>query len=323
MPVLHINDQQYPLKAGSNRLGAPDVAEIPVAAGLGVQAIVEVEEGKEAVVRRAASDAAIRVNGVALGAEPTPLLHGDRLEIAGIELRYADDRKGGATQFVSADDVETMAAKRAGAVATSGTGGRLVSLVDGKEYTVPLTGLVIGREVGADVVVPLAEVSRRHAEIVPTSDGYRLTDLSTNGVLVNGARVEQSRVLNRSDIIRVGSEEFRFYADVARSGMAPTPAPAAAPLPSQSPPPQPHAAAQAASAPVRIPSPADTAASPVEASRPEVAPLTAEPQGSVTPPRRAAPRPPQPDARASGVMPRWVLLVIVLAIVVVAYFVMG
>lgn len=329
MPVLHINDQQYPLKAGSNRLGAPDVAEIPVAAGLGVQAIVDVEEGKGAIVRRAASDAAIRVNGVALGAEPTPLLHGDRLEVGGIELRYADDRKGGATQFVAADEVEAMAAKRAGAsVATAGTGGRLVSLVDGKEYAVPATGLVIGREVGADVVVPLAEVSRRHAEIVPTSDGYRLTDLSTNGVLVNGARVEQSRVLNRSDIIRVGSEEFRFYADIVRPGpaapSAPAPPVAAAatlPPPSAASPPWPITQAGEGAA-AFAPAVGQTAAPPAEPSRPEVAPLTAEPQGSVTPPRRAAPRPPQPAAEPRGVMPLWVVLVIVLAIAVVAYFVM-
>ena len=241
MPVLHIHEQQYPLAAGSTRLGAPEAAEIPVAAGIGVQAIVEMQPGQSVTIRRASDSAAVRVNGVVLGAEPTPLLHGDRLEIAGIEIRYADEQKGGATRFVTADSVAEMAARRGG-VATSGTGGRLVSLVDGKEYEVPATGLVIGREVGADVIVPLAEVSRRHAEIVPTADGYRLTDLSTNGVLVNGERVSQSRVLNRSDVIRVGTEEFRFYADVARpvagapiasatADAAPTPSPVAAPAP--------------------------------------------------------------------------------------------
>ena len=36
---------------------------------------------------------------------------------------------------------------------TAASGGRLVSLVDGKEYTVPGGGLVIGRDAACDVVV--------------------------------------------------------------------------------------------------------------------------------------------------------------------------
>ena len=223
MPVLHVNDQQYPLEQGTTRIGAPDAADVPVAAAVGVQAFVDLRDGDAVTIRRASGDSTVRVNGVALGAEPTPLLHGDRIDVAGTEIRFADDQKGGATQFVTAGDVAAMAARRGPAMATTGTGGRLVSLVDGKEYTIPVTGLVIGREVGADVVVPLAEVSRRHAEIVPMGEGYRLTDLSTNGVLVNGERVAQSRLLNRADVIRVGSEEFRFYADVAKPvGAAPS-----------------------------------------------------------------------------------------------------
>jgi hypothetical protein len=45
-----------------------------------------------------------------------------------------------------------------------------------------------------------------------------LRDLSTNGVLVNGTRISGSQLLARADVVRVGSEDFRFYADV------PTPA---------------------------------------------------------------------------------------------------
>ncbi|MBA3889571.1 MAG: FHA domain-containing protein [Gemmatimonadaceae bacterium] len=349
MPVLHINDQQYPLKAGSTRLGAPDVAEVPVAS-VGVQAIVEVDAGRGATIRRAADDASVRVNGVALGVEPTPLLHGDRVEIAGVQIRYADDEKGGATQFVTAGDVAELAARRGGAVATSGTGGRLVSLVDGKEYTVPATGLVIGREVGADVVVPLAEVSRRHAEIVPTSDGYRVTDLSTNGVMVNGERVVQSRVLNRSDVIRVGTEEFRFYADVAKPLAVPAPAPRAEP-PSQPLPPAPGASPAASqvmptpqsTAPEEAPRtsqpaadsapsmrPAAAAGDPAvtasrtagEPPRPSGAPLTAEPPRAAAP-RRPVPRPAEPIPAAGGRLPFWMWLLIVLAIVAAALVVMG
>ena len=94
------------------------------------------------------------------------------------------------------------------------SGGRLVSLVDGKEYSVPSGGVVIGRDAGCDVVVGKNEVSRRHAEIAPTDQGYFVRDMSSNGVFVNGERVRGSQRLARADVIRVGGEEFRFYADM-------------------------------------------------------------------------------------------------------------
>jgi pSer/pThr/pTyr-binding forkhead associated (FHA) protein len=79
---------------------------------------------------------------------------------------------------------------------------------------VPDTGLIIGRDAGCDVVVPRNEVSRRHAELAPTEDGYVVRDTSSNGVYVNGERIQGSHRLARADVIRVGGEEFRFYADV-------------------------------------------------------------------------------------------------------------
>ena len=39
----------------------------------------------------------ILVNGVALGAETAPLLHGDRIEVAGCQLRFSDDHTAGST----------------------------------------------------------------------------------------------------------------------------------------------------------------------------------------------------------------------------------
>src|SRR6185503_14744136 len=70
-------------------------------------------------------------------------------------------------------------------------------------------------------VVAQNEVSRRHAEIVAGEGGYFVHDYSTNGVYVNGARVDKSQLLSRSDVLRIGDEEFRFYADVMLSGAMP------------------------------------------------------------------------------------------------------
>lgn len=226
MPVLQFNDQQFPLQAGTTRVGAGGDADIPLPADpdLGIQAIIDRSGSGPMTIRRAAATASVKVNGVTLGAEPTPLMHGDKVEIGGLEMRFADDAKGGATQFVSAQDIATLAgARRAGAARpTAASGGRLVSLVDGKEYTIATTGVVFGRDASCDVVVAQHEVSRRHAEIGRDDQGYVVRDLSANGVFVNGERVQGSHRLARSDVVRVGSEEFRFYADVLAAG--PTPA---------------------------------------------------------------------------------------------------
>ena len=219
MPVLQLDDQQFPLMTGATRIGFGADADVALPAGgeEGVHAVVATDLGAGFAISRATANAVVRVNGVSLGAEPVPLMHGDRIELAGHELRFADDTKGGATQYVYASEIAEMVGLTRGVATrlTTASGGRLVSLVDGKEYTIPSMGVVFGRDAGADVVVGQDEVSRRHAEIAPDERGYILRDTSANGVFVNGARVQGSHRLARSDVIRIGSEEFRFYADVA------------------------------------------------------------------------------------------------------------
>lgn len=244
MPYLQINDKQVQLRPGETRIGVGGQVEVRLpgpATGAGpLLAIVELGRDNHVAVRRAAADAVVRVNGVLLGAEPTPLLHGDKIEVAGTELYYGDDRKGGSTQFITAANVPDMARLRVAVPprATAVTGGRVISLVDGREYTVG-SGLVFGRDATCNVVIASSEVSRRHAEIVAGNAGYVVTDSSTNGLFVNGERVEGMQILGRADILRIGPEEFRFYADAvplqavqsqpaqagAAKGAAPSPAP--------------------------------------------------------------------------------------------------
>ena len=290
MPVLQFDDQQFPLQAGTTRIGAGAEADValPGDASLGVLAVVS--GGASPTISRATDGAHVRVNGVLLGAEPTPLMHGDKIEVAGVELRYADDTKGGVTQFVSASEIAAIAgAKRSGAArATTASGGRLVSLVDGKEFTVSGTGLVFGRDAGCDVVVAQTEVSRRHAEIVADEQGYILRDLSANGVFVNGARVQGTHRLARADVVRLGTEEFRFYADLAATPMpaaqAPVP-PSAAPTPAL-PPSSPATGTPAVLAAV-------APAAPATAPKPPV--TSPEASGPVSP---TVPTPPPPSRPA-------------------------
>jgi pSer/pThr/pTyr-binding forkhead associated (FHA) protein len=123
--------------------------------------------------------------------------------------------------------------------------------------------------------VAAGEVSRRHAQIAPGEDGYLLTDLSTNGVLVNGIRVSERQVLGRGDVIRIGSEEFRFYADRAKESAAGAPPPASA---ASTPAPVAAPSAPAPVAPPSAPPPVTAAAPVVPAAKPPLSEAPTEPK---------------------------------------------
>ena len=68
----------------------------------------------------------------------------------------------------------------------------------------------IGRTPDNQIVVPVREVSRRHAEIVLTGTGYVVKDLgSPNGTFVNGERITEHR-LQDEDRIAMGGQVFVF-----------------------------------------------------------------------------------------------------------------
>ena len=242
MALLEWGSRRFTVPAGEVVAGSDAACAVPVTGPrvLPRHAILLGQADGQVVIRKATPEAEVLINGVRLGGEPTPLLHGDKVDLGGAELTFVDERRSGSTQYIQAVQVPAAAAAaraeiRGGAAGTptGNTGGRVVSLTDGREYAITGASLVFGREAGCDVVVPGKDVSRRHAEIISTPKGYVIVDQSTNGTFVNDQRVEGQRVLARADVIRLGDETFRFYAD-----SAPPPAPAAAPA---APPPAPPA----------------------------------------------------------------------------------
>ena len=125
----------------------------------------------------------------------------------------------------------------------------------------PLTGqvfpigdapLVLGRDVGCDVVVGSARASRRHAEVRRDAVAVVLRDLgSGNGTRVNGERVA-IRTLGAGDVVEIGDDAFRV--ELARPQPAPTTrSPLATSNPNMGPP---RAFAPTDLAPPVLPSPA-------------------------------------------------------------------
>jgi len=245
MALLEMGGRKFTIPAGDVFLGSdPGNAIHLTAAGvLPRHAKLKGLPDGQVVITKAVPEADVLINGVRLGAEPTPLLHGDKVEVAGQELTFVDERRSGSTQYVQAMNLPEALAKakseaKAGSKATGNTGGRVVSLTDGREYAIAGTSLVFGRDATCDVVVSGKDVSRRHAEIVQTPKGYLVVDSSTNGTFVNEVRIEGQRLLARADVIRIGDENFRFYADTAaQPNPNPGGGPAAATPPVVPPPP--------------------------------------------------------------------------------------
>ncbi len=236
MALLELGGRKFTIPVGEVTLGSDAGCAISLAgaAVLPQHALVQGQADGQVIIRKASPTADVLINGVRLGAEPTPLLHGDKVEVGGHELTFVDERRSGSTQFVKAFTPATAEGPAKGGVkppAIGVTGGRVVSLTDGREYVITGASLVFGREAGSDVVVPGKDVSRRHAEIVHTPKGYLLVDSSTNGTFVNEERVEGQRILARADVIRLGDEQFRFYADVAPATAPPPPPPGPAASP--------------------------------------------------------------------------------------------
>jgi pSer/pThr/pTyr-binding forkhead associated (FHA) protein len=298
MSFLEVGGHRVTIPPGESVIGSDPGAAV-VVAGAGVlprHALLQTAPDGQVVIRRADDGAEILINGVRLGAQPTPLLHGDKVEIAGRELLFVDERRSGSTQYIQAVSPAAMAAAASrpgvGRTPTAGTGGRLVSLTDGREYAVE-ESLVFGREASCEVVITGKDVSRRHAEIMPTPQGYVVVDSSTNGTFVNGQRVQGQLLLARADVIRIGDHDFRFYADAA----APPPPP---------PTPPPAVGRRLANTLFGVKVPGAAAARPAAAAPPPpVAPRASAP-GALSPPvaprasTPAAPPPAAPAARAGA-----------------------
>ena len=82
--------------------------------------------------------------------------------------------------------------------------------VAGRKHEVTSGTVVLGRSREADVRVADVNVSRRHAEVRQEGAGYWIVDLgSTNGVEVNGKRIDRAR-LRDGDRITLGATEVVF-----------------------------------------------------------------------------------------------------------------
>jgi hypothetical protein len=88
---------------------------------------------------------------------------------------------------------------------------RALLVVDGKRMVIGANGATIGRSRDCDIVLQDPNVSRHHATVKPRGGSWIVEDMgSTNGVAVNGRRIDHPRVLSAGDEIELGTATLTF-----------------------------------------------------------------------------------------------------------------
>src|SRR5436853_3553645 len=142
MALLELGGKRFTIPVGELTLGSDASCAIPLsgAAVLPRHALLQGQADGQVIIRKVSPAADVLINGVRLGAEPTPLLHGDKVDVGGHELTFVDERRSGSTQFLQKLQLpEEKAQAKAVAKpppATGNTGGRGVSLTDGREHVI-------------------------------------------------------------------------------------------------------------------------------------------------------------------------------------------
>jgi hypothetical protein len=76
--------------------------------------------------------------------------------------------------------------------------------LQGSRWILDLGDTLIGRDPDCGIVVPDRQVSRHHARVKRTEEGYLLQDLgSKNGTHVNGVPVQGEQLLRDGDVIQI------------------------------------------------------------------------------------------------------------------------
>jgi hypothetical protein len=166
---------------------------------------------------------------VILASQPTVTFHTDEqlaLGEFGIQARLvrppeeppASTPSGGGAHAPDEQDGNTMiystSARTRGAL-TDAPGARrpprALLVVDGRRLLVPPSGATIGRSRDCEISLQDNGISRRHAALAPSAEGWVLEDLgSTNGVSVNGRRLRGRRTLAAGDVLELGSTAITF-----------------------------------------------------------------------------------------------------------------
>lgn len=113
----------------------------------------------------------------------------------------------------ASESTPLVASPTANIESTMTTGTTEAAIVLGNGERIPLSGdlAIVGRQSDCQIVIDDYNVSRTHAEIRRTTDGWVVIDRgSTNGSKVNGEKIVAGRLLVNGDTITFGSTLVQF-----------------------------------------------------------------------------------------------------------------
>ena len=128
----------------------------------------------------------------------TRIYHGDVIGIGGVEYTFI-------APHASRDEAAVPAQ------ANKGMRGELINLATDYEYPIENGKITIGRNDSCDVVIDDITVSRLHATVHYTDEGWVVSDNDSKaGVGVNGYRVHGSEPISDGDTIMINTHSFMF-----------------------------------------------------------------------------------------------------------------
>ena len=136
------------------------------------------------------------------------LYHGDVITIGGVSYTFIAPHAG------REDDVQKP-------LVNSAVRGALVNLATNFEYAIEGGSITIGRSESCDVVIEDMAVSRLHATVQYTDEGWVVADNESKaGVGLNGYRVHGSEPISDGDKIMINTHVFMFkdYGESGRRG---------------------------------------------------------------------------------------------------------
>jgi hypothetical protein len=82
---------------------------------------------------------------------------------------------------------------------------------NGERIVLETDSLKIGRQATCRIVFNDSNVSREHAQMRRTADGWKLLDLgSTNGTKINGMKITEEQLLVNGDELSFGTSSAKF-----------------------------------------------------------------------------------------------------------------
>jgi len=82
---------------------------------------------------------------------------------------------------------------------------------NGERIVLETDSLKIGRQATCRIVFNDSNVSREHAQMRRTADGWKLLDLgSTNGTKINGVKISEEQLLVNGDELSFGTSSAKF-----------------------------------------------------------------------------------------------------------------